>query len=61
MELIFRPFEWAIQDNYDPFILSYTQFVKDTIESKTLKVRMDDNENPGVWKGGVKLKFHFYN
>lgn len=57
MELIFRPFEWAIQEDDDPFIQSYTEFVKDTIESQagsSLKIGMDHYGNPGVWKGRVR-------
>ena len=63
MELTFRPFELAIQEDDDPFIQSYTKFVKDTIESQAgplSKIGMDHNGNPGVWKGRVrKMKLAF--
>ena len=56
----FRPFEWAVQEDDNPFILSYTKFVKDTVKSQAatsqspLKIGMDDDGNPGVWQGRVK-------
>ena len=56
----FRPFEWAIQEDDHPFVLSYTKFVKDTVENQAatsqspLKIGMDYDGNPGVWQGRVK-------
>ena len=55
--LTFRPFEWALQEDDDPFIQSYTEFVKDAIENQAgslLKIGMDHYGNPCVWKGRVR-------